>query len=73
MKRPVLEQPGDLGGERRVQMAIRFAEDDRDRDLEPSERSPVDQRVLLVQRVSRWFAGGSSGAQFHCVRLSVRC
>ena len=34
MKRRVLEQSGDLGRERRVQIAIRFAEDDRDRDLE---------------------------------------
>ena len=49
MKRRVLEQSGDLNGERRVQIAIRFAKDDRDRDLEVSECFTVDERVLLVQ------------------------
>ena len=67
MKRRVLEQPGDLGCKRRVQIAIRFAKDDRDRDLEVSECSAVDQRVLLVQRVEQ--AGGPSADGCEGIRL----
>src|SRR6202012_6003530 len=67
MKRRVLEQPGYLGRKRGIQIAIAFAKDDRDRHLEVSERSAVDQRVLFVQRVEQ--AGGPSADGCEGIRL----
>jgi hypothetical protein len=55
MKRRIVEQPSYLGRERRVQIAIRFAKDDRDRDLQVSEYCTVDQRgsIDCMARPSR--------------------
>jgi hypothetical protein len=63
MKRQILEQPSYLGRERRIQIAIRFAKDDRDRDLQLSEYSTVDQRVLLVQSVEQTRSPNADGRQ----------
>ena len=63
MKRRVLEQSGYLGRQGRVQIAIRFAKDDRDRDLEVAECSTVDQSVLLAQCVEQTRGPAADGCE----------
>ena len=53
MKRRCPEQSGYLGGKGRVQIAIRHAKDDRDRDLEASDCTTVDELVLSYKSFNR--------------------